>query len=154
MCACTYACVHVCAVHSCECMCSCLGVYMEVKGQLSRVKFQETSNSDHVTCVAGARWAIFASPCTNRLKKYGVSSLSNGQALKNFGLGSDLKQLEMLLAASWGSMAEQTLVLPIRAKRQKAMAYREARQLGWVSSIWGTVRLCLLEITGGTPTIS
>lgn len=53
---CVHVFVHVCmCVNSRECMCSCLGVYMEVKGQLSRVKFQETSNSGHVTCVAGAR---------------------------------------------------------------------------------------------------
>lgn len=62
----------------------------------------------------------------------GFYSLSDGQALKNFGLGSDLKQLEMLLAASWGSMAEQTLVLSTQAKRQKAIACRKARQLGQV----------------------
>lgn len=49
-----HAFVHVCmCVHSCECMCSCPGVYMEVKGQLSRVKFQETSNSGHVTMWQG-----------------------------------------------------------------------------------------------------
>lgn len=62
----------------------------------------------------------------------GFYSLSNGHVLKNFGLGSDLKQLEMLLASSWGSMTEQMLVLSTQAKRQKATACRKARELGQV----------------------
>lgn len=90
-------------------------------GQRTTFKGEVPGNIEFRSCDLCGRCSL-SHLCQSMHKQsynMGFYSLSNGQALENFCLGSDLKQLEMLLASSWGSMTEQMLVLSPKPRGRK-----------------------------------